>query len=320
MNVRSATREGALFTAGLVLGAANTVRHNRQGYVDPRPFSPDDIDRTIEHAVEIVDLLTECGKLAWPGMRVLEIGPGSDLTTGAVMLEPRRGRALSRGGPLRQPLAGGRGALRPSEPDDRWERSVLRICSSRRPRSPAFPTSRGTFDASSATPVSSTSPTCRPCFAVCVISRHRGARWSTTSMVRPTCGGSATTTRSTSCATRTASTSGLLDFPGAPNRLRASDYQRLAREAGWPGEIVVARRAPDGYVARTRVARRFRRYDDLDVLTFTLVAASRGRGTERTKPVRRFQWIYGTHCRGNCADTAGCVGGLTARDRQSHLK
>ena len=66
----------------------------------------------------------------------------------------------------------------------------------------------------------------------------------------------------------------LLDFPGAPNRLRASDYQRLALQAGWSGEIVVNRRAPADYVSRTRVARRFRRYDDLDVLTFTLVAAA----------------------------------------------
>ena len=122
MNVRSATRESALFTGGLVLGAANTVRHNRQGYVDPRPFPPEDIDRTIEHALEVVDLLTECGNLAWPGIRVLEIGPGSDLTTGAVMLS-RGAAALSRGGPLRQPLAGSGGPVRPPQPDDRGERS-----------------------------------------------------------------------------------------------------------------------------------------------------------------------------------------------------
>ena len=75
MNLRSAVREGGLFAAGLALGSANTIRHNRQGDVDPRPFSPDDVGRTIDHAVEIVDLLTECGEIAWPGKRVLEIGP-----------------------------------------------------------------------------------------------------------------------------------------------------------------------------------------------------------------------------------------------------
>ena len=58
----------------------------------------------------------------------------------------------------------------------------------------------------------------------------------------------------------------LLDFPGAPNRLRARDFERLAGMAGWASTRVVrGRRAPEGYVSRTRVNRRFRAYD-LDAL------------------------------------------------------
>jgi SAM-dependent methyltransferase len=274
MNLRAAARESGLFAAGLVLGTANTVRHNRQGYVDPRPFSPDDIDRTIEHAVEIVDLLTERGELSWPGMRVLEIGPGSDLTTGAVMLS--RGAAAYRAVDLF---------------DNRWQaaeglydRLNQTIEASVRPEDlrftqtafPDLPDLSGTFDVIvsnaclehvAAVPSllrrlrDFAAPGCR---MVHHIDAQTHMRWfrdhDPLNILR----------YPDSVYRR------LLDFPGAPNRLRASDYQRVALQAGWAAEIVVGRRAPDGYVARTRLARRFRRYDDLDVLTFTLVAAVAG--------------------------------------------
>jgi hypothetical protein len=271
MNLRSAARESGLFAAGLVLGAANTVRHNRQGYVDPRPFSPDDVDRTIEHAVEIVDLLTECGKIAWPGKRVLEIGPGSDLTTGAVMLS--RGAAAYHAVDLfdnRWQAAEGLynrlnqtiGANVRSE-DLRFTQTAF----------PALPDLTGTFDVIVSNAclehVAAVPPLLRRlrdfaasgCQMVHHIDGQTHMRWfrdhDPLNILR----------YPDSVYTR------LLDFPGAPNRLRASDYERAALQAGWPGEIVVGRRAPNGYVPRTRLARRFRRYDDLDVLTFTLVAA-----------------------------------------------
>lgn len=270
MNLRSAARESSLFTAGLVLGAANTVRHNRQGYVDPRPFSPADLDRTIAHAVGIVDLLAKCGELDWTGMRVLEIGPGSDLTTGAIMLG--RGAALYHAVDLF---------------DNRWqaaaglyERLNATIGGSVSPEDlqftqtafPELPDLTGTFDAivsnaclEHVADVASlfrrlrdfAAPGCR---MVHHIDGQTHMRWfrdhDPLNILRYPDG----------------LYQRLLDFPGAPNRLRASDYQRLAREAGWPGEIVVARRAPGGYLARTHVARRFRLYNDLDALTFTLVA------------------------------------------------
>ncbi len=270
MKPRSAAREAALFTAGLVLGAANTVRHNRRGYVDPRPFSPDDVDRTVEHAVGIVDLLAECGSLDWSGMRVLEIGPGSDLTTGAVMLS--RGAAVYHAVDLF---------------DNRWQAAVglyerlnQTLGASVSPDDlhftqtafPALPDLVGTFDAivsnaclEHVADVPSlfrrlrdfAAPGCR---MVHHIDGQTHMRWfrdhDPLNILRYP----------------DAVYGRLLDFPGAPNRLRASDYERFALEAGWSGQIVAARRAPTGYVARTRVARRFRRYDDLDLLTFTLVA------------------------------------------------
>ena len=272
MNVRSATRESALFTGGLVLGAANTVRHNRQGYVAPRPFPPEDIDRTIEHALEVVDLLTACGNLAWPGIRVLEIGPGSDLTTGAVMLS--RGAA----GYHAVDLFDNRWQAAP----DLYDRLNQALGASVRPgdlqfTQTAFPglaDLSGTFDVivsnaclEHVADVPSLFRRLRDfaapgCQMVHHIDGQTHMRWfrdhDPLNILR----------YPDSVYHR------ILNFPGAPNRLRASDYQRLAQDAGWSGEIVVVRRAPDAYVARTRLARRFRRYDDLDVLTFMLIAAS----------------------------------------------
>lgn len=270
MNLRSTARESALFTAGLALGSANTVRHNRQGYVDPRPFSPADVDRTIGHAVGIVDLLGECGDVDWSGLRVLEIGPGSDLTTGAVM--------LSRG-------AGAYHAV--DLFDNRWqaamglyERLNQTLGASVSPDDlqftqtafPGLPDLTGTFDAivsnaclEHVADVPSlfrrlrdfAAPGCR---MVHHIDGQTHMRWfcehDPLNILR----------YPDSVYRR------LLDFPGAPNRLRASDYQLCALDAGWSGRIVAGRRARTGYVGRTRVARRFRGYHDLDVLTFTLVA------------------------------------------------
>jgi methyltransferase family protein len=274
MNLRSAARESGLFAAGLVLGAANTVRHNRQGYVDPRPFSPDDVDRTIEHAVEIVDLLTECGKVVWAGKRVLEIGPGSDLTTGAVMLS--RGAAAYHAVDLF---------------DNRWQaaqglydRLNEKIGASVRPEDlrftqtafPALPDLTGTFDLI-------VSNACLEHVAAVpsLLRRLRDFAVPGCQMVHHIDGQThmrwfrdhdpLNILRYPDAVYRR-----LLEFPGAPNRLRASDYRQFALQAGWPGEIVVGRHASEGYVARTRVARRFRRYHDLDVLTFTLVAAATG--------------------------------------------
>jgi len=274
MSLTSTARETALFAGGLVLGAANTVRHNRQGYVDPRPFSADDVDRTIGHAVEIVDLLTEGGEISWPGLRVLEIGPGSDLTTGVVMLS--RGAASYHAVDLF---------------DNRWQaaeglydRLNQALGAAVRPEDlsftqtafPRLPDLAGTFDliVSNAclehvADVASLLGRLRDFAAPgCRMVHHIDGR----THMRWFCDADPLNIlRYPEVIYRR-----LLDFPGAPNRLRASDYRRLALAAGWSGEILAVQRASEGYVARTRVARRFRPYEDLDVLTFTLVASVTG--------------------------------------------
>ena len=79
-------RNAALYLAGLILGVANGVRHRRQGYVTPRPFTGEDADRAVEYAIQVVDRLEKRANIDWRGARVLEVGPGPDLATGGVIL------------------------------------------------------------------------------------------------------------------------------------------------------------------------------------------------------------------------------------------
>src|SRR5919197_1496041 len=76
----------ALHVAGQVMGTANNVRHRYRGYVTQSPSSPPALERTIGHGLAVVDRLQEHAGIDWTGKRVLEVGPGSDLSTGAVML------------------------------------------------------------------------------------------------------------------------------------------------------------------------------------------------------------------------------------------
>ena len=66
----------------------------------------------------------------------------------------------------------------------------------------------------------------------------------------------------------------LLSFPGAPNRLGARDYLSAAAGAGWKrAEIIPVLRADPNYLdsLMSDVAERYRDRDDLALLTFTLV-------------------------------------------------
>lgn len=65
----------------------------------------------------------------------------------------------------------------------------------------------------------------------------------------------------------------LLDFPGAPNRLRASQFAQMARAAGWTDVALQADTlATDAYLRQARLAAPFAAMPDRDVLTFTLSA------------------------------------------------
>jgi hypothetical protein len=65
-----------------------------------------------------------------------------------------------------------------------------------------------------------------------------------------------------------------MSFRGVPNRLRAQDYVAAARATGWAPTVVPGLVAPPAYVAWARrgLARPYRDRDDLELLTFTLVA------------------------------------------------
>lgn len=71
-----------------------------------------------------------------------------------------------------------------------------------------------------------------------------------------------------------ASTYDRMSFPGIPNRLRAQDYVDAAAAAGFSARIAPGKRAPTDYLERVRPALdgSFRARGDLDLLSFTLVA------------------------------------------------
>jgi SAM-dependent methyltransferase len=261
----------ALHVAGLVLGTANNVRHRYRGYVTPRPFSASDVERTIGHALGIVDRLQEHGGIDWAGTRVLEVGPGSDLSTGAVILA--RGAASYHAVDLFDNTSQADPALyrelgrRLGAPVD-VARLRFTLASF-----PDLPEVDGAHDliVSNATlehvdDVGGLFGSLRRLAApgarmVHHVDGQTHMRWirevDPLNILR--------------YSDRTYAR--LLDFPGAPNRLRAADYVAAAQASGWPEAAIVPDvRADASYLRRTRVSRRFRRSATLDLLTFTLVA------------------------------------------------
>jgi SAM-dependent methyltransferase len=264
-------RNGALHIAGLVMGTANTVRHRRRGYVTPRPFSASDVDRTIRHALEVVDRLQEHGAIDWTGKRVLEVGPGSDLSTGAVILA--RGAQSYRA----VDLFDNRGQADPALYRELGRRLGAPVdlagLQFTLASFPGLPEVDGVHDVvvSNATlehveDVGALFGSLRRVAApgarmVHHVDGQTHMRWikdrDPLNILRYS---DQTYAR-------------LLDFPGAPNRLRAEHYLEAARASGWSeATIVPDLRADAGYLERTRLARRFRGSSTLELLTFTLVA------------------------------------------------
>lgn len=270
-------REAALFGAGLGLGAANALRHRVRGYVNPRPFSANDVQRTITHAIGVVDRLEQHGEISWVGKRVLEIGPGSDLSTGAVMIH--RGASSYCAVDLFDNRNQADPALYP-------ELSRALGCTIHPARLgfcqtdfPALPDIHGEWDliVSNATLehidgipalfrrlAQLAAPEARMVHHVDAQTHMRWVKdvdpWNILRYpVRLY--------------------DRLLRFPGAPNRLLAGDYVRAAHSGGWSAATVQGDlRADEDYLSRARLARPFRTAgSDLRLLTFTLVA-SRGDG------------------------------------------
>jgi hypothetical protein len=69
------------YALGLVLGSTNALRHRVRGYRTPRPSGIDShayATRVVERWLQHID---PCGK------QILEVGPGSDLLTGELLLD-----------------------------------------------------------------------------------------------------------------------------------------------------------------------------------------------------------------------------------------
>ncbi|MGH8138271.1 MAG: class I SAM-dependent methyltransferase [Steroidobacteraceae bacterium] len=85
-------RDAWFFTAGIAFLAMAKVKHTLSGYATPKPFDMSDTDRCIaydEHVIE--DWLQEMHSYrpegaALSGRNVLELGPGSDLGIGLLLL------------------------------------------------------------------------------------------------------------------------------------------------------------------------------------------------------------------------------------------
>lgn len=266
-----AAREAALFGLGLGLGTANTVRHRLRGYVTPRPFSASDLHRTIAHAIGVVDRLETDGEITWRNKRVLEVGPGSDLATGAVMMQrgasaycavdlfdnrdqagpslyPELSRTL--GSPVDPSALEFRQTAFPDLPDvdGEWDLLVSNATLEHIEKIPALFRRLSELAAPGARMVHH-------------IDAQTHMRWireaDPWNILR----------YPDSLYDR------VLRFPGAPNRLLAGDYTRAAESAGWSAVPVGDVRADQDYLARTRLAKRFRSAGpDLRLLTFTLVA------------------------------------------------
>jgi SAM-dependent methyltransferase len=268
-------RNAALHLAGLAMGTANTVRHRHRGYVNPRPFSAADVDRTIQHALEVVDRLQHHGAIDWTGLRVLEVGPGSDLSSGAVIMA--RGAASYRAVDLFDNTGQADPALY-TEIGRRLDTPVdLAGLQFTLASFPGLPEVDGTYDMIVSNATLEHVEDVGGLFASLRRLAAPGAR-----MVHHVDGQThmrwikdVDPLNILRYSDRTYAR--LLDFPGAPNRLRAEHYLQAAQASGWGDTTTVPDvRADAGYLERTRLARRFRSSTTLEVLTFTLVASSPG--------------------------------------------
>ena len=259
---------------GLALGAANSVRHRIEGYRTPRPFDESDIGIAVEYAQEVVDRLEGLGEIEWTGKRVLEIGPGSDLAGGAVMMH--RGAASYRA----IDAFDNRRDVKP----ELWRRLEESLGAPIDPAAlrftlatfPSLPELDGEYDLIVSNATLEHIPSIGELFETltrfaapgCAMVHHIDAqthmRW-----IRE---------RDPLNILRYPEPvyDRLLSFPGSPNRLRAGDYEEAATAAGWvDARIVPGRMADPDYIREVQphLAKRFRTRDDLEMLNFTLVAS-----------------------------------------------
>jgi hypothetical protein len=255
------------YSGGLVLGLANAVRHRAQGYTTPRPFGPEELEQSADYAVIVARRWQQL--LSIKGKRVLEIGPGPDLGTGAVLLADgaQSYHAVDMFALADRDLTDFYAAL---------EQRIGRIDSQRMRYTiasfPGLPELDEEFDiiVSHATlehiaDIPGLFRRLRQLVPAGVMCHHVDAM-THTGLIRE---------RDPLNILRfDESIYRLMSFPGIPNRLRAGDYADAARLAGFaPVRILPERRASPGYLERVRggLSSRFVIRDDIDILTFNLV-------------------------------------------------
>jgi len=255
------------YLIGLLFGVVNTIRHRVRGYRTPRPFDDSDIDRAIAHDESVVDRWAARGDLSFIGMKILELGPGPDLGTGAIML--RRGAASYAAADL-FPLAEAASEefyARLSEKIGEFDREALSFTLV------SFPDLHELSEKFDLVVSNATLEHIADIPSLFVALSHLLAdngimchhvdakthmRW-----LRD---------RDPLNILRYSDTiyDRLLSFPGAPNRLRAGDYVDAAHRAGLDTRIVPGRKLDRSY---PHVTARFRNREDLDLLTFTVICS-----------------------------------------------
>jgi hypothetical protein len=254
------------YSGGLLIGLANAVRHRARGYTTPRPFGPGELERSADYALTVARRWQQLVNVS--GKRVLEIGPGPDLGTGAVLLAAgaRSYHAVDMFPLADRDLTELYAAL---------ERRIGHI-DSRRMRYtiasfPDLPELHDEFDVvvSHATleHISDVPRLFRrlhqlvPGGVMC----HHVDAMTHTRLIRGR--DPLNILRFGDKAYR------LMSFPGVPNRLRAGDYAEAAEIAGFaPVHILPERRTSPAYLERVRpeLSTRFATRDDVDILTFNL--------------------------------------------------
>jgi cyclopropane fatty-acyl-phospholipid synthase-like methyltransferase len=260
---------------GLLLGMVNVLRHRLVGYRRPRHFGPDEIARSVDYVFEVVDRWQADGNIDWSDKRVLEIGPGPDLGTGAVILD--RGAASYRAVDAFD-LMGMTGdefydavATRLDTPVEKERLSFTQATF------PRLPEVEGTYDliVSNATlehieDISMLFRRLRQLMddggqMVHHIDAQTHMRW-----MRDR--DPLNILRYDEHIYRR-----VLSFPGAPNRVRADEYVIAATEANFQTTAVVPGRLADPQYldeVRQRLATAFRNRPDLSLLNFTLLATA----------------------------------------------
>jgi SAM-dependent methyltransferase len=256
-------------TAGIGFLGLAKAKHALKGYSTPKPFSVDETDRCIDYDIRIAQNwlhhLAAYGGSA-KGKDVLELGPGSDLGTGAYLLH-RGARAYQ---------AFDRHDLASRTPPEFWRRLAQRISVD---HARLGFSAREDFDLSQAIPAQSVdlvvSNAAFEHFDDCASTVRQ-----LSDVVRP--GGVIVTVIDLQTHSRWIRERDpnniyrypewlyrLFYFPGQPNRMRPADYVKCFEHAGWTNITIT----PDATFNHSgRVHRRFRNCPYLNTLSMVLCA------------------------------------------------